>query len=132
MRELRHYLQAYTAGGRTDGAWNYQLLHAFTIDPIQGYSEDGIDPNTPLVNFNNVFYGTTHGGGDSQCGCGAVFSITPDGTYTILHVFDPFVPGRRAGSVAAGHDPGRRTSDQLEWNDLRHHELRRHRPTGPR
>jgi uncharacterized repeat protein (TIGR03803 family) len=91
------------AGGQT--AWTYQLLHTFTVAPIQGYTEDGIDPISPLVNFNNVFYGTTNGGGDTQCGCGTVFSITPGGTYTILHVFDPFVPGQPADQWPLGTTP---------------------------
>jgi uncharacterized repeat protein (TIGR03803 family) len=74
--------------------WSYQLLHAFSQqEPIQGHNEDGIEPISPLTNYENVMYGTASAGGDTNCGCGAVFSITPSGTYTILHVFDPFVPG---------------------------------------
>jgi uncharacterized repeat protein (TIGR03803 family) len=87
------------------GAWSYQLLHTFTPAPIQGANEDGIDPVSPLVNFNNVFYGTTNGGGDTQCGCGIVFSITPDGTYKILHIFDPFVPGGGPNQWPLGTTP---------------------------
>jgi uncharacterized repeat protein (TIGR03803 family) len=37
------------------------------------------------------FYGTTYGGGHSECpspGCGTVFKITPEGNLTTLHRFD--------------------------------------------
>jgi uncharacterized repeat protein (TIGR03803 family) len=80
------------AAGQT--TWSYQLLHAFSqLVPIQGYNEDGIEPVSPLTYFNGVLYGTSSAGGDTNCGCGNIFSITPAGAYTILHVFDPFVPG---------------------------------------
>jgi uncharacterized repeat protein (TIGR03803 family) len=77
------------AAGQT--AWTHQLLHAFSQQvPIQGYNEDGISPIAPLTNYQNVFYGTASAGGDTNCGCGNIFSITPSGTYTILHVFGPY------------------------------------------
>jgi len=85
--------------------WTYQLLHTFTNEPIQGYNEDGIRPVAPLTNFNNVFYGVASAGGDTSCGCGNIFSITPNGTYTILHVFDPFVPGQPTNQWPNGTTP---------------------------
>jgi uncharacterized repeat protein (TIGR03803 family) len=75
--------------GSGQTAWTYQLLHTMTPEPIQGYSEDGIAPDAPLTTFQNVMYGVNSAGGDTQCGCGNIFSVTPNGTYTILHVFDP-------------------------------------------
>lgn len=83
-------------------AWSYQLLHTMTIDPIQGYNEDGIHPVAPLTNFQNVMYGVNQAGGDTQCGCGNIFSITPAGVYTILHVFDPLIPGAPNGTTPVG------------------------------
>jgi uncharacterized repeat protein (TIGR03803 family) len=73
--------------------WTYQLLHSMLPAPIQGFNEDGERPVAPLTNFRDVLYGVNSVAGDTQCGCGNVFSITPSGSYTILHVFDPFVPG---------------------------------------
>jgi uncharacterized repeat protein (TIGR03803 family) len=88
------------AAGQT--AWTYQLLHMMTFDPIQGYSEDGFAPTAPLTNFQNVLYGTNSVGGDTQCGCGNIFSITPAGVYAILHVFDPLTGGAPNGTTPNG------------------------------
>jgi uncharacterized repeat protein (TIGR03803 family) len=80
------------AAGQT--AWSYSFLHGFSQQvPIQGNNEDGISPISPLTYYQGVLYGTASAGGDTNCGCGIVFSITPGGTYTIMHTFDPFVPG---------------------------------------
>jgi uncharacterized repeat protein (TIGR03803 family) len=66
-----------------------QVLHAFSFT-------DGSTPVAGLVNIGGTLYGTTLLGGTStSCGsqgCGTVFSITPDGTFTVLHNF------------AGGHD----------------------------
>jgi len=78
-------------GGQT--VWSYQLLHSMLPVMIQTYNEDGERPLAPLTSFQNVLYGVNSVAGDTGCGCGNIFSITPGGTYTVLHVFDPFVPG---------------------------------------
>jgi uncharacterized repeat protein (TIGR03803 family) len=66
------------------------VLHRF------GRGLDGIYPVNGLINVNGTFYGTTYQGGNyygTGCGkryrqlCGTVFSITPDGTETVLHTF---------------------------------------------
>lgn len=55
---------------------------------------DGFSPLAALVQgIDGNFYGTTYFGGDiTHCdppfGCGTVFKITPDGTFTTLHIFD--------------------------------------------
>jgi uncharacterized repeat protein (TIGR03803 family) len=86
------YKLAPPAAGQT--AWTYSFLHGFSQQvPIGGNNEDGISPISPLNYYQGVLYGTASAGGDTNCGCGIVFSITPGGTYTILHTFDPFVPG---------------------------------------
>ena len=69
----------------------------FSLQPIGSDDEDGIAPTSPLTYFQGVLYGTASAGGDTSCGCGIVFSITPGGTYTILHTFGPAVPG--AGGI---------------------------------
>ena len=73
------------AKGKT--AWTFAAMHKFKL-----YS-DGIHPTGPLTLFKNVIYGTTSAGGDPSCGCGTVFKITRDGTYTRLHTFTPMAKG---------------------------------------
>jgi uncharacterized repeat protein (TIGR03803 family) len=58
------------------------ILHAFTGSP------DGAGPGATLIQATDGnFYGTTVAGGSA--GFGTVFRMTPDGTVTILHSFDP-------------------------------------------
>ena len=55
---------------------------------------DGASPTASLINVGGTLYGTTFAGGSGNCspigfpaGCGTVFSITPDGSYTQLYAF---------------------------------------------
>jgi uncharacterized repeat protein (TIGR03803 family) len=53
---------------------------------------DGIDPSALVLAINGDLYGTTHSGGETNCGtqggfCGTVFKITPSGELTTLHSF---------------------------------------------
>jgi uncharacterized repeat protein (TIGR03803 family) len=57
-------------------------------------SSDGANPREKLISVNGTLYGTTFQGGvegTANCvsvyGCGTVFSITPNGTKTVLHAF---------------------------------------------
>jgi uncharacterized repeat protein (TIGR03803 family) len=63
-----------------------RVLYSFA-----GGAGDGAYPWGTLLNLNGTLYGTTAGGGGSGCnsgsGCGTVFSITPSGTETVLHIF---------------------------------------------
>jgi uncharacterized protein (TIGR03437 family) len=63
-------------------------LHSFSVT-------DGANPDANLVQgVDGNFYGTTPEGGSGNCqsaynnGCGTVFKITPQGTFTLLHNFD--------------------------------------------
>jgi uncharacterized repeat protein (TIGR03803 family) len=56
------------------------VLHRFT-----GHG-DGKYPYARLLDVDGVMYGTTRGGGSGR-DFGTVFSITPDGTETVLHRF---------------------------------------------
>lgn len=63
-------------------------LHAFE-------EQDGFESDAALFQATDGnFYGTSKYGGDLSCypplGCGTVFQITPDGVYTVLHVFEDF------------------------------------------
>lgn len=70
----------------TDGRWKETILHAFQAP------KDGVGPVSGLV-FDKAgnLYGTTTGGGDSNCYCGVVFKMTPGANgkwkYNVLHRF---------------------------------------------
>ncbi len=66
------------------------VLHAFT-------GPDGSSPTAGVIQATDGnFYGTTQYGGTGNCpgaeanvnGCGTIFKITPDGTFTTLHSFN--------------------------------------------
>jgi uncharacterized repeat protein (TIGR03803 family) len=65
----------------------FTLLHSFTG------GKDGGQPNAGLVvDRSGNLYGTASFGGVSGCGgyglgCGTVFKLTTDGTFTVLHTF---------------------------------------------
>lgn len=68
-------------------AWQEDVLYSFRASR----SGDGNYPKMGLVldNRGNL-YGTTWGGGSSNCGCGAVFELTPSNqqwTETVLYAF---------------------------------------------
>jgi uncharacterized repeat protein (TIGR03803 family) len=65
----------------------YTLLHSFS-------GSDGAIPQSSLIaDKNGNLYGTTYYGGaslGSGCGgngCGTVFKLSPNGTYSLLHSF---------------------------------------------
>jgi len=75
-----------------------RLLYKFTG------GADGGSPFGPLVrDAEGNFYGVARDGGDLSCpdpfiaglGCGTVFKLAPDGSFTVLHTFK----GRRDGSA---------------------------------
>lgn len=61
-----------------------RLLHSFT-------GMDGSQPQSGLTNIDGTLYGTTSSGGANSCGpyhrCGTVFSLTTNGSETVLHSF---------------------------------------------
>lgn len=80
-------------------------LHTFVIE------DEGLWPNAPVVQgTDGSLYGTTYAGGDyprdylCQYGCGTVFKITSQGTFTILHKFDYSDGAEIYSPVAQGAD----------------------------
>jgi len=77
-----------------------QVLYAF-----KG-GEDGAYPSGPLLqDAEGNFYGAAENGGDLSCpefpdlGCGTLFKVASDGTFTVLHRFT-------GGADGAGPQPG--------------------------
>jgi uncharacterized repeat protein (TIGR03803 family) len=89
-------------GTTSDGGANKQgAVYAVNRDGTERvvYSfkggSDGQFPYGGLVNLNGTLYGTTTLGGSSYCGgpgyaegCGVVFSVSPAGRETVIHIFD--------------------------------------------
>jgi uncharacterized repeat protein (TIGR03803 family) len=72
----------YGAVFKLTASGNLNVLHVF-----QG-GFDGQNPNSPPVEtIDGNFYGTTVGGG-SNCNCGTLYKMTPDGTTSLVHIFD--------------------------------------------
>ena len=76
----------------TDGT--YSILHTFTgvDESVHERDQDGGVAGRPLyIDGVGNLYGTTKWGGNALCndpyGCGTVWQMTPDGTYTVLHRF---------------------------------------------
>ncbi|MGH9500581.1 MAG: choice-of-anchor tandem repeat GloVer-containing protein [Terriglobales bacterium] len=69
-------------------AQTFTLVHSF-----QGPPDGGIPIGTLIGDNAGNIYGTTEGGGGSQClsgfiyGCGTIFKVDPSGQETILHSF---------------------------------------------
>jgi uncharacterized repeat protein (TIGR03803 family) len=63
--------------------FGFQLAHSFNLF-------DGAYPYAGLTNLNGTFYGTTSAAGFAgplRLGRGTIYSLTPSGTLTTLHVF---------------------------------------------
>jgi uncharacterized repeat protein (TIGR03803 family) len=74
---------------KLDTSGNFHVLHAFTG------GADGAYPYGSLIqDAAGDLYGAALSGGDLSCpqglgvnGCGTVFKLAPDGTFTVLHTF---------------------------------------------
>ena len=100
----------------------FKITSSGTLTTLHSFNgADGADVTGGLMQAaDGSFYGTTWGGGASHVcleapiGCGTVFKITPDGTFTSLHSFDgddgyhPMAPpvqaadGNLYGTTSAG------------------------------
>jgi uncharacterized repeat protein (TIGR03803 family) len=83
-----------TYGGGAHGAGTvFRIAPDGTFASLHSFAgADGSGPLGPLARGRQgrFLYGTTGtGGGSAACtnGCGTVFQITPDGTFTMLHAF---------------------------------------------
>lgn len=82
-----------TAQRPADSSSQYRVLSAFT--KLDG----GVHPASGLIDVNGTLYGTTSGGGDSNCPpapfCGTVYSMTLDGVQHVLYKFKGGSDGER-------------------------------------
>jgi uncharacterized repeat protein (TIGR03803 family) len=76
---------------RHEGPWTETVLHSYCI---LSNCADGSYPESELVEdgSGNLYGTTTFGGGSPNCfdvtsGCGVLYEIAADGTYSVLHVF---------------------------------------------
>jgi len=102
--------------GTTDGGGVNGFGTIFDITPGGAlttlYTFDLTDGATPVAALiqatDGNFYGTTNQGGDSgmacSVGCGTIFEITPGGTLTTLHNFDPTDGGKINGGLLQATD----------------------------
>jgi uncharacterized repeat protein (TIGR03803 family) len=77
------------SGGPHGGGTVFKMAEDGTFTVLHGFGHtiaDGIQPQAGLLQTRTgIFYGTTIYGG--AFGAGTVFSMTPDGTVTIIHSF---------------------------------------------
>ncbi|MFZ0136564.1 MAG: choice-of-anchor tandem repeat GloVer-containing protein [Candidatus Sulfotelmatobacter sp.] len=83
-------------GGHSSWGTIYKITATGTVTTLHSFDlADGASPTGTLIQATDGnFYGTTMKGGPFSClaggenGCGTIFEITPDGTFTTLHSFD--------------------------------------------
>lgn len=86
--------------GTTESGGANEYGTVFSITPagvetvlysFKGGTDDGAGPQAALINMGGILYGTTGNGG--PYGTGVVFSMTLNGTETIMHNFGPYAAG---------------------------------------
>ena len=78
------------SGGANNDGTVFKMTADGTLTTLYSFagSSDGREPTAALIQASDGnFYGTTQEGGSN--GAGTVFKITPNGSLTTLHIFDP-------------------------------------------
>jgi uncharacterized repeat protein (TIGR03803 family) len=88
LTEVHNVFYGTTAAGGGTGCGGYGCGTIYAITPDGHYKQiyrfkggnDGANPESQLLAWNGVLYGTTSAGGGKDCngsGCGTVFQVTP-------------------------------------------------------
>jgi uncharacterized repeat protein (TIGR03803 family) len=93
------YLNGVVYKLNTDG--NETILHNFTGGSDGGYPEGSL-----VIDGQGNLYGTTSAGGNSQCQCGVVYKLNPQGTETVLYTFTDAIQGFGPGAGLAMDQAG--------------------------
>jgi len=89
-------------GNGSNGGTVYRLAKDGTLTVLYTFCAQGgqcgwLPEAGVIMDSAGNLYGTTYAGGTGDCpptsGCGTVFELSPDGTETELHSFDPSVDG---------------------------------------
>jgi uncharacterized repeat protein (TIGR03803 family) len=92
-RDARNFYGTALSGGANNNGVAYKLTADGTFTVLHAFAggSDGINPYGGVTKDKlGDLYGDTYGGGGgANCsgGCGVVYKIAPDGTYSILHAF---------------------------------------------
>jgi uncharacterized repeat protein (TIGR03803 family) len=85
-------------GGAFGDGTVFRIMSPGTLGTIHSFNiSDGSYPVAGLVQTNDgSFFGTTVKGGTGNCngGCGTVFRITRNGTFSVVHSFNDFFDGQ--------------------------------------
>ena len=104
--ELDGILYGVTLQGGIEGNEGFSFGTVFSITPHGAYKQiyafkslptDGNSPLSGLVVLGNLLYGTTSGGGKN--GYGTVFSVTPQGSESVLYSFQNTSDGNYPANI---------------------------------
>ncbi|MBV8978018.1 MAG: hypothetical protein JO261_09505 [Alphaproteobacteria bacterium] len=92
------YGTTISGGAATDGT--IFKLSAGTLSTLYTFrgEEDGRWPHGVVMDGGGTLFGATQNGADPSCNCGAVFALSPDGAFSVLHTF----LGRKDGGQPVG------------------------------
>lgn len=82
-RQSQQYTLPPAAADAVRNATGYRSLYSFGAIP------DGQDPRAALIEVSGALYSTTYAGG--KYGDGTVFTISTNGTESVLHSFQPYI-----------------------------------------
>lgn len=96
--------------GLTSASSNYGTIFkisssgVYTVIRNLSYATDGANPHGHLtLAKDGNFYGITHGGGTN--GVGTIFKLTPDGSFSVIHMMNKTTEGGDSyGSLTEGKD----------------------------
>jgi uncharacterized repeat protein (TIGR03803 family) len=87
-----------TDGGAQNAGTVFQVTPTGVVTILHSFTPS-TSPGTSLVDGGDgSFYGTMAGGESSSCACGAIFRVSPSGTFTMTYYFNGVTDGGAPGS----------------------------------